>query len=235
MTIIFSAFQDIDTLTFSQLMEKLMEGLTARTGRLPSTKALRESEAEVLIEAKTESAHLTIYANGLLIYGREESDGFHETVCPMDSLRRMAKDPEDASLGYIGEESYSDAPWHFPIEYICGQRLDHNQEERERDHEALSIEWDGNEWTRELTQEGFIEAAERMEQEKKAADEHRARIRKMREAMALLTAKQREVVEMLYLHDKKQREAAEELGISDRAVRYHLEAAVKKIKRHFAS
>lgn len=220
---------------------------------LPSTKGRGLPRPETLLKNPPEiflqEEHLTIFKNGLYLYGY---DG-HYTVNGVDRCgssvyvfaasadeveeamkaqeRGEEKDPDIESHfikkndGYIKVVKVKDTIWkdcdfRIPLSLDAELRLRHNADSRQDSKIDFHIEG---------ASEADYEAALR----NKADDAALKKVghEQLEKAISLLSDKQREVIHMKYYENKDTAEMADILGIDERSVRYRIDGALKKLKR----
>lgn len=191
---------------------------------LPTAKALRENESIILLGRKTtEDSVMEVYSNGFAVYQKPH----HQAILRMEYVGKAKYEKYNAETGTVKKESYNleDTDWSIAVMMTGEERMELRYEEK---YEKTMISTTGTGYREEGEEE-----AEDMELDAGVdvaglvgeADE-------LHSILDCLTDRQREVVTMYYLEQFTQGEIADKLGIKQRAVSYHLEAAMKKLKNN---
>ena len=116
---------------------------------------------------------------------------------------------------------FEDEMWYVRLALEGEDRLNRNQEERERDktvsYSAVSEEWN-------VMEDAGLPIQEQIEKRET-----------IEEVLQLLTERQRMVVIRFFLQEKTQRQISKELGISSPAVSTILSQAIQRIRKKYPS
>lgn len=201
-------------LTLQEL--KQMTDIPKRGKKIPTAKYLRENGTVISKKQLGKDVEITAYQNGYALY----QVGRHFTVFPIHSCENYLY-ISNARMIHLPGTMFDDEMWHVRLALEGEDRLNRNQEERERgktiSYSAVSEEWNVMEDAGQSMQEQF-ETQETVE-----------------EILRLLTERQRMVVIRFFLQEKTQRQISRELGISSPAVSTILSQAIQRIRKRYPS
>lgn len=196
-----------DTFTLRELRGKIM---STGNQRLPSAKALRESDCSVVAAASVgQEAELTVYQNGFFLY---QASG-RMTVGAVDRCGGYVYDGGDE----LDASAFDDSDWTVRLTLEGEQRLEHNNDKRNSN--TYSYSNDGVELG-DLRDSFDLEAVA-MERDL------------LERALGCLTDKQRQVVELCFVSGWTQQEVANHLGISQQMVAKTIRMAQEKMSKDF--
>ena len=194
---------DISTLTFRQFKALLPE---TEGQKLPTVKALRELDTQVLAIVDTKDGVLTVFRNGFFMY---ETKSGHATVYAVDRCSNIALNPmSDDPTSVLDETSFGDCPWPKVLEFVASERVAGNIVRDARRQEVLSLDVVDEDWDTRLAVQPEMET--RLEEEDASMEESE----RLRSALAHLTKRQREVIRLYYFDGLTQEEIASQLGVS---------------------
>ncbi len=179
--------------------------------KLPTAKALRESNSEVVAEAAI-GAHgeLRVYQSGF--YSYETANG--ATVYAVDRCGEYRYEGGDA----LDKTVLEDMDWTVSLMLAGEDRLEHNQIQRE-ENDHFSYSHDVVEGSDLRDPFDFVAALE----EKESIDR----------MLAVLTEKQRKLVLLHFVKGATHREIASQIGISHQAVTKAIRLAIEQMKKSF--
>lgn len=184
-----------------------------RGGTSPTAKQLKASGNPMVNKKLGMGGEIQVYANGYAVY----QIGGRSTVFSV-CLCRDYFYLSDGRLIHVPEKFFEGEKWYLRLVLEGEDRLNHNQEERERkfSYSSASEEW----------------AA--LEDQAESVLEHLVKQETVEEMLQLLTDRQRTVIQKYYMQEKTQMQISKELGISRLAVRDSLFHAVSKIRKKYA-
>ena len=234
--------------TFKEL--KKVVSSTKELAKLPTAKALHNSDAEIVFEGDVVGAHFIIYKNGLFIYSRGE----HSTVYAVDRCSeieyscvytdegglnvtagcnhrvKIERDGQKHLIMIVPETEYMNYSWVMPLDVVGNHRLEHNMDSREESHSEFSLDNNGTDWENKAVTPDFTDVQEAEEREERKEE----LCRKLAEAKKKLTVKQNEVIQHAFYEDPDQTQEAiaKKMNCSQPMVHKHLEAALGKLRRN---
>ena len=213
---------DISMLTFRQF-KALLPGTDGQ--KLPTVRALRESDIRVLAIVETEDGVLTVFCNGFFMY---ETTSGHATVYAIDRCASIVLSPVTAgTLNALDESTLDDCPWTKVLEFAANERIVSNANRDVERQEVLSLDAIDEDWDARRTVQPEFET--RLEEEEALMEESE----KLRAALAKLTNRQREIVRLYYFEGMTQENIASRLKISQQATSKALKQSYQKIKDVF--
>ena len=184
--------------------------------RIPTAKYLRGNGTVIEKKRLGSDAEITAYQNGYVLY----QVGRHFTVFPLHSCGNYLYISNSQMIPLAGAV-FENEKWYIRLALEGEDRLNRNQEERERDktvsYSAVSEEWN-------VMEDTGLSIQERLEKEET-----------VEEVLQLLTERQRMVVIRFFLQEKTQRQISKELGISSPAVSTILSQAVQRVRKKYPS
>jgi RNA polymerase sigma factor (sigma-70 family) len=215
---------DISALTFRQF-KALLPGTEGQ--KLPTVKALRESDIRVLAIVETKDGVLTVFCNGFFMY---ETKSGHATVYAVDRCANIVLSPvKDGTLNALDENTLDDCPWPKVLEFAANERIVSNANRDVERQEVLSL--DAVDEDRDMRLMIHPEFETRLEEEESLMEESE----KLRAALAKLTNRQREIIRLYYFDGMTQENIASRLEISQQATSKALKQAYQKIKDVFSA
>lgn len=195
---------------------KQIADIPKRGNRIPTAKYLKENGTVVKKKRLGIDVEITAYQNGYALY----QVGKHFTVFPLHSCGSYLYISNDHMIPLSGSV-FEDEMWYVRLALEGEDRLNRNQEERERDktvsYSAVSEEWN-------VMEDAGLPIQEQIEKRET-----------IEEVLQLLTERQRMVVIRFFLQEKTQRQISKELGISSPAVSTILSQAIQRIRRKYPS
>lgn len=189
--------------TFGELKKLLPD--TGKV-RVPGITQLRENAA-VVLHAKTGSGIVEVYDNGFYTY----MENGHITVYAVD--RCTVLEWYSCTGEKLSSEgaNVSGLPWTMPLEIAGSNRLEHNNDSREKSMLEYSLDASASANNILFSVLPEHERKEALEDEKQF---RRARNSLLSNALANLTSNQKELVRVVFIEKHTQEEAAAILGIS---------------------
>ncbi len=201
-------------LTLQEL--KQIADIPKRGNRIPTAKYLKGNETVVEKKRLGVDAEITAYQNGYVLY----QVGRHFTVFPLHSCGSYLY-ISNSHMASLSGSVFENEMWYVRLALEGEDRLNRNQEERERDktvsYSAVSEEWN-------VMEDAGLPIQEQIEKRET-----------IEEVLQLLTERQRMVVIRFFLQEKTQRQISKELGISSPAVSTILSQAIQRIRRKYPS
>lgn len=184
--------------------------------RIPTAKYLRENGTVIEKKRLGSDVEITAYQNGYILY----QVGRHFTVFPLHSCGSYLYISSSYMVPLSGN-MFEDEMWYVRLVMEGEDRLNRNQEERERDktvsYSAVSEEWN-------VMKEAGPSIQEQVEKRET-----------VEEVLKLLTKRQCTVVIRFFLQEKTQKQISRELGISSPAVSTILSQAIQRIRKKYPS
>ena len=189
--------------TFGELKRLLP---STGTGRVPGITQLREN-AVVVLRAKTGSGIVEVYDNGFYTY----MENGYTTVYAVD--RCAVLEWYSCTGEKLSSEgaNVSGLPWTMPLEIAGSNRLEHNNDSREKSMLEYSLDASASANNILFSVLPEHERKETLEDERQF---RRARNNLLSNALANLTSNQKELVRVVFIEKHTQEEAAAILGIS---------------------
>ena len=213
---------DVTSLSFTHFKE-LVPSTDGKT--LPTVKALRDSDAQILVIVETRDGILTIYRNGFFSYVTKTG---HATVYAVDRCSCIVLNPtSDDPASVLDETNFGDCPWTKVLEFVASERIINNINRDARRQEILSLDVVDEDWDKRLTVQPEFET--RLEEEDALIEESE----KLRAALTKLTNRQREIIRLYYFDGLSQGEIATRLTLDKSTVSITLKRAIEKVKRCF--
>ena len=211
---------DVTSLSFTHFKE-LVPSTDGKT--LPTVKALRDSDAQILVIVETRDGILTIYRNGFFSYVTKTG---HATVYAVDRCSCIVLNPtSDDPASVLDETNFGDCPWTKVLEFVASERIINNINRDARRQEILSLDVVDEDWDKRLTVQPEFET--RLEEEDASMEESE----RLRAALAQLTKRQREVIRFYYFDGLTQEEIASQLGVSRPYITKTLNRAIEILRK----
>ena len=199
-------------------IKELKERVPAVKGvvKLPSAKALRESEIKVIVDTDEspetylgKECRAVVYGNGLVLY----TSGKRATVFRLHKCRE--------TYGEGSSEEYVDVPYQFMLMLEGEHRLEYNQDKKETAWNTSS-ELLEEEYGYDLPGSGDV------------LDEL-VLAETMKFLFSILTERQKKIVRLFYFEQKKQADIARMLGIKRATVASILRTALQTLRDRYPS
>lgn len=184
--------------------------------RIPTAKYLRENGTVIEKKRLGNDMEITAYQNGYVLY----QVGRHFTVFPLHSCGSYLYISNSYMVPLSGN-MFEDEMWYVRLALEGEDRLNRNQEERERD-KTVSYSTVSEEWN--VMEDAGLSIQEQVEKRET-----------VEEVLKLLTKRQRTVVIRFFLQEKTQKQISMELGISSPAVSTILSQAIQRIRKKYPS
>ncbi len=184
--------------------------------RIPTAKYLRGNGTIIEKKRLEGDVEITAYQNGYALY----QVGKHFTVFPLHACGNYFY-IFNGHMIPLEEAVFENEMWYVRLVLEGEDRLNRNQEERERDktvsYSAVSEEWN-------VMEDAGLPIQEQIEKRET-----------IEEVLQLLTERQCMVVIRFFLQEKTQRQISKELGISSPAVSTILSQAIRRIRKKYPS
>lgn len=184
--------------------------------RIPTAKYLRENGTVIEKKRLGNDVEITAYQNGYVLY----QVGRHFTVFPLHSCGSYLYISNSYMVPLSGN-MFEDEMWYVRLALEGEDRLNRNQEERERD-KTVSYSVVSEEWN--VMEDAGLSIQEQVEKRET-----------VEEVLKLLTKRQHTVVIRFFLQEKTQKQISMELGISSPAVSTILSQAIQRIRKKYPS
>ena len=192
----------------------------------PKGETLIKSEAEILSRVKQDSATVIVYKNGFFAY---IDDRGKVTAHAVANCLVMRYGKAEGGCNEVEETVFENMPFPFVLSQFGMMNIEHQEAVQVSRNENLSLDAENLPNDPRLTVPNFADELD-LDGE---GDIWEKRLAMLPEALDKLSERQREVVELYYLKKMTEECAAKEMGITRRAMRTHLERALKNLFKNF--
>ena len=203
-------------ITLKELKEKV---INVGTAKLPTFKALLNSEPTPVAERIVDDGRLTVFDNGFAVY---EQGKLHTVIAVARCGGYRYEFAEGSS--YVPAEVFDDAEWSVRLLMEGERHLEQNRRYAHSQYETYAE--DGNIDFAGAVMVDFLQE----DNAELIADQE---LQRLYAAIGKLTERQQEVIQLYYFKGMTQEAIGEELGISQVAVKKMLDRALKSLKKLF--
>ena len=194
-----------------QALKKISD-VPGHGAKIPTAKQLCRSGQTVAKERFGRDSEISVYQNGYVLY----RVGKHSTVFPLHTCRDYLY-LSGTNAVHLSEQFFCGEQWYLRLVLEGEDRLNRNQEEKERSWNVPYSDVSGN-WAA-------------IESLKESAMEQLVKQETLAEVLQDLTERQKFVIQKYYLQEETQEQISSELGISQQAVSAILSQAVCNIRK----